>query len=57
MEIKIVPAYAYSDIIGELFAEYTDILIEGDASFQEYLSIQNYDEELKHLETGILICF
>ncbi len=51
MEIKIVPGYNDPDIIGELFAEYTDMLIEGDASFQEYLNIQNYDEERKHLET------
>lgn len=25
--------------------------IEGDSSFQKYLEIQNYDEELAHLET------
>ena len=26
------------------------MLIEGDSTFADYLSIQNYDEELKHLE-------
>lgn len=50
MEISIVPAYDYPDIVGELFKEYTDMLIEGDASFKQYLDIQNYDEELLHLE-------
>lgn len=50
METEILPAYDYPDIVGELFTEYTDMLIESDASFQEYLNIQNYDEELKHLE-------
>ena len=50
MEISVIPAYDYPDIVGELFKEYTDMLIEGDASFKQYLDIQNYDEELLHLE-------
>ena len=48
--IKIVPAYEHSVEVGKLFKEYTDLLIANDASFAEYLAIQNYDEELKHLE-------
>lgn len=50
MNVSIVLAYDYPDIVGELFKEYTDMLIEGDASFKQYLDIQNYDEELLHLE-------
>ena len=43
-------AYDFPEEIKLLFSEYTDILIEGDPSFKEYLEIQNYDDELKHLE-------
>ncbi|WP_335933755.1 GNAT family N-acetyltransferase [Fusobacterium polymorphum] len=50
MSIKILPAYDFPEEIKLLFLEYTDILIEGDPSFKEYLEIQNYDDELKHLE-------
>lgn len=51
MEIKILPAYDRAEEIGLLFSEYTDMLIAGDPSFQKYLEIQNYEEELCHLET------
>ena len=50
MSVKILSAYDFSQEIKLLFSEYTDILIEGDPSFKEYLEIQNYDDELKHLE-------
>ena len=50
MSIKILRAYDFPEEIKLLFSEYTDILIEGDPSFKEYLEIQNYDDELKHLE-------
>ena len=50
MSIKILPAYDFPEEIKLLFSEYTDILIEGDPSFKKYLEIQNYDDELKHLE-------
>lgn len=50
MEFTIVPAYDREQEIGSLFREYTDMLIEGDASFRQYLEMQNYDLELKHLE-------
>ena len=49
-ELKLIYAYDHPDEVGELFKEYTDMLIEGDSTFADYLSIQNYDEELKHLE-------
>ncbi len=50
MDIKLILAYEYKEEVKELFAEYTDMLIKGDISFQEYLTIQNYDEELNNLE-------
>ncbi|MBE6969300.1 MAG: GNAT family N-acetyltransferase [Ruminococcaceae bacterium] len=48
--LEIVPAYAYKEEVRALFAEYTKMLVEGDPAFQEYLNIQNYDEEIAHLE-------
>lgn len=51
MNIKIIPAYDHPQEISILFSEYTDMLISGDSSFQEYLDIQNYKEEVKHLES------
>ena len=51
MDIKILPAYDSPKEVAALFSEYTNMLIEGDASFLEYLEIQNYDAELEHLET------
>lgn len=50
MDIKIIPAYENTQEAEILFSEYTDMLIAGDSSFQKYLDIQHYDEELKHLE-------
>lgn len=50
MEIIIKPAYEHPKEVGILFAEYTDMLIAGDRTFQQYLDLQNYDEELRHLE-------
>lgn len=50
MSIEIVPAYKYKKEVGKLFNEYTDMLISQDSSFKEYLDIQNYDEEIDHLE-------
>lgn len=51
MELEIVPAYDFPKEISTLFSEYTEMLIAGDPLFQEYLNIQNYDEELEHLDT------
>ena len=50
MSMKILAAYDFPEEIKLLFSEYTDILIEGDASFKKYLEIQNYNDELEHLE-------
>ena len=50
MSVEIVPAYNLVDEVGILFTEYTNMLVDGDSSFKEYLKIQNYDQELQHLE-------
>lgn len=50
MSLTIIPAYVHPEEIGALFSEYTEALIAGEPSFSGYLSLQNYDEELKHLE-------
>ena len=50
MGIKIVSAYDRAEEVRRLFEEYTDMLVENDPSFQEYLDIQNYSEETEHLE-------
>lgn len=34
-----------------MFSEYTKMLLANDPSIQEYLNIQNYEEEIRHLET------
>ncbi len=57
INIKIIPAYDHPEEVGILFSEYTNMLIAGDRSFQEYLDIQHYDEELKHLESKYGIPF
>lgn len=50
MSLEVLPAYNFPQEIGALFAEYTQTLMEGDGSFQEYLALQNYGEEIEHLE-------
>lgn len=50
MNIRIVPAYDRRAELGVLFSEYTKMLVDGDSRFQAYLDLQNYGEELEHLE-------
>ena len=50
MGYELVPAYAHKTEVKELFTEYTDMLVEGESRFKQYLDIQNYDDELEHLE-------
>lgn len=45
MDIKLVLAYEYKEEVKELFTEYTDMLIKGDSSFQEYLTILYFSNE------------
>lgn len=50
LRIKIVSAYELKEEVRALFSEYTEMLIKNDESFKKYLDIQNYDEEIEHLE-------
>lgn len=50
MSIKIVSAYELKEEVRALFSEYTEMLIKNDESFKKYLDIQNYGEEIEHLE-------
>ncbi len=47
MSLEIVLAYDRADEVRKLFAEYMAMLLEGDPTFAKYLTIQNYDDELK----------
>lgn len=49
MDVELVPAYNFQKEVCELFSEYTDMLVEGDAAFSQYLAIQNYEKEMKRL--------
>lgn len=50
MKLEIKEGYEYKEEIKKLFIEYTNSLTEGDSSFKDYLAIQNYDQEVEHLE-------
>ena len=50
MNLEILPAFDYPQEVRALFSEYTQMLIAGDSSFSQYLALQNYDEEIAHLE-------
>ena len=49
LNIRIEEGYLYKEEIKELFREYTNMLVENDEEFKNYLEIQNYDEELHDL--------
>ncbi len=50
MKIELFEAYSHKEETKILFTEYTNMLIENDNDFSEYLKKQNYDDELEHLE-------
>lgn len=50
MELELVSGYETRREVERLFSEYTDMLIENDSAFKDYLAIQNYEEEVTHLE-------
>lgn len=50
MTVQILPGFDRPQQVRELFSEYTKLIIDGDSGFREYLAIQNFDEELLHLE-------
>lgn len=50
MALTLIPAYDHPQEVGSLFSEYTQMLVDNDPAFAEYLAIQHYDAELAHLE-------
>lgn len=50
MKIEIREGYGYQKEILKLFTEYTAMLMSKQDNFEEYLKIQNYEEEIKALE-------
>ncbi len=50
MSIELVEAYTHKEEVKALFNEYTQMLIDGDSNFKDYLELQNYDHELEDLE-------
>ena len=50
MTVQIVPGYDRQDQVRELFTEFTKLIIDCDSRYREFLAIQNYEEELMHLE-------
>lgn len=50
MNTILVPAYQSPNEVKQLFTEYTNSLLEGEPAFKQYLEIQNYDEEVAHMD-------
>lgn len=50
MDLVIEEGYTFKDEINELFTEYTNVLMETDSTFKDYLQLQNYEQEVEHLE-------
>lgn len=48
--IDIRLGYEYKEDVRELFRAYTDMLVAHCPEFREYLTMQNYDHEVEHLE-------
>ena len=49
MSIEIKLGYKDTDNIKILFDEYTKLLVDTDSNFENYLDIQNYDDEIENL--------
>ena len=50
MSLELIPAYDRPEEILSLFSEYTHMLVSHDPSFQIYLDIQHYEDEIRDLE-------
>ena len=50
MGLELIPAYDRPAEVLSLFAEYTHMLVSHDPSFQIYLDIQHYEDEIRDLE-------
>lgn len=51
MKIKLIYGYDYKEDVKILFNEYTQDIIDHEKSFEYYLKLQNYDDEINNLET------
>jgi len=49
MPLELTLAYSHSDIIRTLFSEYTQMLVDHDPAFAQYLEFQHYGTEIDHL--------
>ena len=50
VSLELIPGYDRPAEILSLFTEYTQMLVSHDPSFQIYLDIQHYEDELRNLE-------
>lgn len=50
MSLELIPAYDRPEEVLSLFTEYTQMLVSHDPSFQIYLDIQHYEDEIRNLE-------
>lgn len=50
MSLELIPAYDRPAEVLSLFTEYTHMLVSHDPSFQIYLDIQHYEDEIRDLE-------
>lgn len=50
MSLELIPAYDRPGEVLSLFTEYTHMLVSHDPSFQIYLDIQHYADEIRDLE-------
>lgn len=50
MSLELIPAYDRPGEVLALFTEYTKMLVSHDPSFQSYLDIQHYEDEIRDLE-------
>ena len=50
VSLELIPGYDRPEEILSLFTEYTHMLVSHDPSFQIYLDIQHYEDEIRDLE-------
>ncbi|MCL2199332.1 MAG: GNAT family N-acetyltransferase [Defluviitaleaceae bacterium] len=50
MALKIKLAYGDMENIKILFTEYTQLLVDTNSNFENYLSLQNYDDEIENID-------
>ena len=50
MRLELIPGYDHPAEILSLFTEYTQMLVSHDPSFQIYLDIQHYEDEIRDLK-------